>query len=127
MVLNHKMKGSKGPYVDFSVWGPYGDRAAKHMRTIGQVFVGNMLTDRQIHGPHGYDGWICCWKVFRYAALSLNIASPGAIDDYSEGIHRLVLEFPHAWPIIYSADDIVRGECWRDLYRELGKKNKFGH
>ena len=95
------------------------------MRTVGQAFVGSVPTDRQIPGPPGYDGWVCCWKVFRYAALSQNIVSPGAIEDYTEGIKRLVLEFPHACPIIYSVDDIVWSERWHELYREYEKTKKL--
>ena len=124
IALNHKLKGTRGPYVDFAVWGPFGDRTAKHMRTVGQIFIGSMLTDRQVHGPPSFEGWLCCWKVFRYAAYCLNIASPGAIKAYSDGMKRLVMEFPKAWPLIYSADDIVRSEQWREVYRTYKLKGE---
>ena len=35
------------------------------------------------------------------------------------------MEFPHAWPLIYSADDIVRSEMWRELHKTYAAKNKL--
>ena len=60
------------------------------------VFIGNVLTKRQVHGPSGLDGWTACWKVFQSAVLSLKIASPGACKAYRDGLKALIREYPHA-------------------------------
>ena len=48
-----------------------------------------------MHGPSTFEGWLCCWKVFRSAALCLRLASPGTLKAYSDGIKHLLMEFPH--------------------------------
>ena len=73
---SHIITDGKAPYVDCAGWGPFGGRAAKGMRTLGQVWVDKVLTSRQMHGPSSFEGWFCCWKVFRSVALSLDLASP---------------------------------------------------
>ena len=60
MVLRHLVfELNKAPFVDFAVWGPFGDRMAKEQRADAQVFVGNTLASRKVHGPADFEGWKC--------------------------------------------------------------------
>ena len=52
--LAAKLALDKVPCVDFSIWGPFGRRLQKLMRFISDVFVGGVLTRRQIMGPQDF-------------------------------------------------------------------------
>ena len=89
------------------------------------VFIGNMLTQRQVHGPSNLEGWTACWKVFESAAFSLKIASPAACKVYRSGLKALLREYPHAWPLVFVADNICREEQWPRLHLRLEQQGRL--
>ena len=92
---------------------------AKDQRYDVQVFIGNALVSRKVHGPADFAGWKCCWKVFKTAAISLMIASPGALKAYVGGLKMILLQYPSAWPLLFTADNIMREERWSRLRVQL--------
>ena len=107
------------PFADFAIWGPFGHRAAKLRKFQAWVWIDSALQPRMLRGPSGYAAWRASWRVFRTAMVSLDAATPGALDFYQEGIRVLAETYPHAWGIIARADEAMRSEQWELLHEEL--------
>ena len=73
--LKLKLDNGEVPYVEFSVWGPYGRRIAKQSRYLEQVWTGHGYVQRQVPGPSDIDRWMKCWRVFKATMLMLEAAS----------------------------------------------------
>ena len=68
--------------MDFSLFGPYGERAAKLRKYEALVWVDGKWVTRQLKGPSTFEAWEECWKVFAAAMVSLGAASPNSLDKY---------------------------------------------
>eukprot|EP00971_Amphidinium_carterae_P323534 6429354-Amphidinium_carterae.1 len=67
--LRVKLQGDAVPYVDFSLFGPYGKRQAKMMKHAAQIFVGGELVAKQMPGPPNFAAWRQCFRVYRVAMI----------------------------------------------------------
>jgi hypothetical protein len=109
----HALLGSSGPpYVDFSVWGPFGHRIAKKMKLTGLILGadGNLQT-KECFGPSTFLDWEASFKVYRTGCIMLNAVSISALDAYRDLISNYVLRYGQAvWLIIYQADVRARLE-----------------
>jgi hypothetical protein len=65
--------------------------------------------------------------VFRTSMIMLSAASPGALDDYAEGIRHLTTFHPNAWSDIATADEKMRWELWDRMHEELVQLLVLGH
>ena len=99
------------PYVDMAVWVPFERRLAKvqKCRTYHPLGDGSYLV-KDLPDPPSHQGWLASWRVFKCAALMLEIISLAALSAYERHIEKLVLQWPGAWGLIYQADDRARAE-----------------
>ena len=117
----------KSPYVDFGVWGPYGRKALKTQkhRTFVPLGDGSFL-QKEMPGPVNLQQWMASWRVFKVAAISLNIVSLAALQLYEKNIEKLVITWPKCWGLIASADDKGRAEKLEKLRRRFLADESMG-
>lgn len=99
------------PYVDMAVWVPFERRLAKvqKCRTYHPLGDGSYLV-KDLPGPSSHQAWLASWRVFKCAALMLEVISLAALQAYERHIEKLVLQWPGTWGLIYQADDRARAE-----------------
>ena len=105
LLRNKKDKRMNAPFVEFAVFGPYDGRSAKLRSFTAQVFNrdGSLVT-RTLRGPDSFQRWESSWQVFACAMVMFDIASPGALRAYFQGIRRLHNHFPNEWATIACLD-----------------------
>ena len=81
---------------------------------------------RDLAGPASYQSWLAAWRVFRTAALMLNVASLASLELYQRFIERLVTQWPQNWGLIYTAEDGARAERFEKLRRFYTLESSFG-
>ena len=74
---------------------------------------------RECPGPQNFLQWQASWKVFRVAAISLDIVSLAALMTYEKQVERLTVQWPRNWDLIAHADDIARAERLERTRRTL--------
>ena len=113
-----RLKSGRVPFVDFAVFGPFDDRAAKLRKHSDQVFVGGVLTTRLLSGPQTFADWQACFEVFKVAMVMLKAAKPGTLTAYEEGIKELWMAYDN-WSIIAQADLTMRSREWTIVKDEM--------
>eukprot|EP00435_Cladocopium_sp_Y103_P053028 s144_g16.t2 len=115
------------PYVDMGVWLPFGRRALKNqkLRSFFPVGDGTYIA-REFPGPSNFQQWQASWKVFKVAAISLDICTMAALLTYEKQIEHLTVQWPRNWSLIAHADDKARAERLERLRRFLVADLKAG-
>ena len=108
------------PYCDFAVWQPFNRRSMKtqKFRTYWPLGDGSFLM-KELPGPQNLQQWLLSYRVFKVAAISLDICSLASLQLYEKTIERLVLQWPRCWGLIAMAEDKGRSEKldkWRRKY-----------
>ena len=62
----------------------------------------------EVVGPPNLDTWKFCWEAFVVAAVSLDIATPGALARYAKRFEDRCAGYPLAWHICAKAEDRCR-------------------
>ena len=110
----------QAPYVDMGVWLPFGRRALKNQKLRSFFPVGDgTYVARDFPGPQNFLQWQASWKVFRVAAISLDICSLASLMTYEKVIEKLTVQWPKNWNLIAHADDKARAERLERLRRGL--------
>ena len=114
------------PYVDMGVWGPYERKLSKsHKCRVITPLGDGSFWQRDLPGPASYQAWLAAWRVFRSAALMLNVASLSSLEIYQRFIERLVTQWPQNWGLIYAAEDAARAERFEKLRRHYTLEAAF--
>ena len=115
------------PYTDFSIWTPFHRRTVKNQkfRTVFPLGDGSYLT-KELPGPNNFQMWLGCWRVFKSAALMLNIATLAALTNYERFVERLVTQWPLCWGLIAQAEDKMRAEGLERLRRRMMTSSALG-
>ena len=102
---------NQAPYVDMGVWLPFGHRALRNqkMRAFFPVGDGTFVA-REFPGPQNYLQWQCSWRVFKVAAISLDICSIASLLLYEKQIEKLTVQWPRNWGLIAHADNKGKAE-----------------
>ena len=113
------------PYVDFSIFGPYGSRALKKL--MYNVSFMNPDTGKwvkqELQGPGSFDIWWKGWAVLKVALLLHGAVMTVPLDMYAEFIREAVQTYtPYCWWIIYQADCRMRLEGMERLRRSADMK-----
>jgi hypothetical protein len=120
--VNQLIQGGEAPYVDFSIFGPYGRRFLKKLSISTSHFVpelGSWKTTEQ-PGPPDFQSWWKSWNVFRTSMLLLSAAKPAQLDSYAEHIRKQVEDYGQTcWSIVYQADVRMRSEEFDRIRRRL--------
>ena len=101
------------PYVDLSIWGPFGLRSLRK-----QVFTSYILnaatgewSKKEAPGPPNIMAWERGFRTFKCAMLLLQAADSERLDSYMDFVKDLNNQFSHdCWGIIYKAEVRMRSE-----------------
>ena len=126
--LAKRVKTNKqAPYVDFGVWTPYERRMSKQHKCRVYTPLGDgSFLQNDIPGPASFQSWTMCWRVFKAAAICLDIASLAALEAYYNHVERLVLQWPTCWGLVYRAEDGARAERFEKLRRHFQLEASLG-
>ena len=113
------------PYVDFSIFGPYGTRGLKKL--MYNVSFMNPDTGKwvkqELQGPGSFEVWWKGWAVLKVALLLHGAVMTVPLDMYAEFIREAVQTYtPYCWWIIYQADCRMRQEGMERLRRSADMK-----
>ena len=94
------------PYVDFSVWLPFGRKAlrSQKFRTYFPLGDGSYLM-KDLPGPQSFQNWLTCWRVFKTGAIMLGAVSLASLQLYERAIEKLVIQWPRVWGLICAAEE----------------------
>ena len=108
------------PYVDFAVWQPFARRTqkAQKFRTYVPLGDGSYLL-KELPGPQNFQQWMTSWRVFKVAAIMLNLVSLASLTVYEKTIERLVILWPKCWGLVVVAEDKGRAERLQRIQRKL--------
>ena len=95
-------------------------------RCFFPVGDGTAATAREFPAPQNFLQWQASWKVFRVAAICLDIASLASLMSYEKTIERLTVQWPRNWSLIAHADDKARAERLERLRRFLLNDSREG-
>ena len=108
------------PYADFGVFGAFNKQTAKNRKyEVKTLIPPDKIITKLVPGPNGYDQWLESWGVLKSGLIMLNVASPGALDQYQEGIRILTVLFPQSWGDIAQADVNMRWQYMERLLEDL--------
>jgi hypothetical protein len=110
--LRGKLATGAPPFVDMGVWGPYGERLARAMKFVSQEIKDGKWHIVELPGAASLDAWEEAWRIFRTAAIMLNVATAAVLDRYGSEFKMRVQENPHAWHLAARADIRCRTEFW---------------
>ena len=113
------------PYVDFSVWLPFGRKALKSQkfRTYFPLGDGSYLM-KDLPGPQSFQQWLVSWRVFKTGAIMLGALSLASLQLYERAIEKLVMQWPRVWGLICAAEDKARAERLEKLRRRFDADEK---
>ena len=117
-----KIEHGMSPFVDMGVWGAYGDRLARAMKFTSQQRKDGQWKSIEIPGASSLLAWEEAWRIFRTAALMLNLATAATLDRYSASFKARVHEYPNVWHLAAQADIRCRSEFW---IQELRRQEAF--
>ena len=118
------------PYVDLSIWGPFGLRTLRK-----QVFTSYILnastgewSKKEAPGPPDVVAWEKSFRTYRVAMLLLQAIDSERIDSYIDHIKELHNRFgSECWGLIYRADVRMRSEHMERVKRELDTAPQYGY
>ena len=113
------------PYVDFSVWLPFGRKAlrSQKFRTYFPLGDGSYLM-KDLPGPQSFQQWLVSWRVFKTGAIMLGAVSLASLQLYERAIEKLVIQWPRVWGLICAAEDKARAERLEKLRRKFDSDQK---
>jgi hypothetical protein len=108
------------PYVNFSLWGPFGRRLLAKLVFVAMVLSsGGEWIRRELPGPPDWTHWWASWRVLRVAFLLWQAVEIEHLDNYAENLRQLAETYPSCWFIVYGADCKMRSERFEQLRRNL--------
>lgn len=110
--LSALLGGQGPPYVDFSVWGPFGHRIQKKVKLTGlSLNSAGELHPLELFGPSDFESWDACYRVWRTGMLMLGAASLSTLESYREQVALYSRRYGRdSWVVIYQADVRARLE-----------------
>ena len=95
----------------FAIWLPFGRRVQKNQKFRAFFPLGDgSFVVKELPGSQNLQQWLVCWRVYKTACISLEIATLASVQLYEKVIDKLVLQWPKAWGLIAQADDKARAE-----------------
>ena len=113
-----KLQDDENPAPDFSVMGPFGDRAARFVTRNSEVTENGEKKRRRVRGPDCYEMWRPSWRIFRGGLLVLDACPEGPLNAYEKNIAALNARFGEHWTIVAFAEQCNRSEKW-SKYRQI--------
>ncbi len=110
------------PYVDFSIFGPYGRRLIRKLTFISYHYNAPEGTWKRLElpGPPDFDSWWKSWLVLKCTFLLLGGFKPERLDLYGEHLRSFITKYgSECWFLVYQADIRMRGEHFERIRRKL--------
>jgi hypothetical protein len=118
--LGQLLSSDRVPYVNFSLWGPFGRRLLQRLVFIAMVMSATgEWTRRELPGPPDWGHWWTSWRVLRVAFILWQAVDVEHLDNYAENLRRLSDLYPTCWFLVYSADVKMRSERFEQHRRIL--------
>ena len=79
--LDVRTRASRTPYVDFAIWGPYGNKLLRSLKF--RVWVPNgdgTFTQKEMQGPENFLVYVKIWRVFMTAAKMIRAVEGWALN-----------------------------------------------
>ena len=110
--LKHILATGSNPYLNFSHWGPHGNRLLRKQRLVGLVFTAQgVLSQIELVGPATFEMWQASFQVMVHAMVSLDAIDLGTLVAYCKymtDFHKRHGE--RVWALQYQADVRARRE-----------------
>lgn len=128
--LAQLLKTQSLPYVDMSIFGPYGRRALR--RAVFTSYSLNAATGEwtkaEAPGPDCLATWEQSYKTYKVAMLLLEAADSERLEAYCDHIRDMHQQFgSDAWGIICRADVRMRSEFQDRIRRTLSEAPAYGY
>lgn len=109
--LQRRLTLGPGPFADFSLFVPYGKRAARSQkyRTFIPTSERNWMM-KELPGPATMAQWTAYFRVYRTALVMLDVISMATAVTYEAHIEKLNRLYGGAWHLIVEADALGRSE-----------------
>lgn len=120
------------PYVDFSLWCPYGQRFQKKLRLKGlNLHASGEFKLVEISGPPTYQDWVACYELLITGLIGFNVVDLGHLLGYQTKVREYFEKYGSSmWILIYQAENRMRLEQMERLHRTLHlertKAEEFG-
>eukprot|EP00435_Cladocopium_sp_Y103_P052243 s2443_g16.t1 len=119
--LIHLIGAGQPPYVDFSVFGPFGHRMMKRIKLSGyNIERDGTLKMVELYGPNNLGAWLQSYNVLLTCLVMVDAVDLGHLQKYKSHIERMAERYgPRVWSVIYQADVRCRLEQMERLKRKL--------
>jgi hypothetical protein len=113
------LRETSAPYTDFALWGPNGNRTLRKILSTGLMFGPDGTLQRLSYsGPHSFEQWKICWKVYEVAMIMADAATPPVLTAYAAHVESMAKQFgPTCWAVLYQAENRFRRERLEYLRR----------
>jgi hypothetical protein len=113
------LRETSAPYTDFALWGPNGNRTLRKILSTGLMFAADGTLQRLSYsGPHSFEQWKICWKVYEVAMIMADAATPPVLTAYAAHVESMAKQFgPTCWAVLYQAENRFRRERLEYLRR----------
>eukprot|EP00435_Cladocopium_sp_Y103_P039450 s818_g10.t1 len=119
------LKGS--PYTDFALWTPFSRRNQRQQKfRVYQPLGDGSYLMRELPGPQNFQQWLTSWRVFKTAAIMLNIATLAVLLGYEKVVERLTTQWPRCWGLIAYSEDKARAERLDKIRRRFQQDKATG-
>ena len=100
------------PYVDLSIWGPYGHRTQRKLKLSGLVLgPDGVLQPIQIYGPPNFESYAAGFAVFRTGCIMLEEITLSTLALWQDTILKYSSRYgPSVWTLIYQTEVRARSE-----------------
>ena len=114
------------PYVDFSIFGPYGKRFLAKLTLSAWSYLPNgTWIRRELPGPPSFEYWWSSFRVLRTTFLLLGAVDTELLDNYGELVRSFHSKYGHeAWFLIYMADVKMRNEHFDRIRRHTERDHE---
>ena len=104
--LRALFRSGVAPYVDLSIWGPFGARTQRKLKMAGlNIGADGVLTQVQVPGPPNVESWLEGFGVFRTGCIMLGEVSIATLGMWMQMVVDYSARYgANAWPLIYQAE-----------------------
>lgn len=106
IALFTRLKEQRPPHMDFSLWGPHGQRVLRKVKLRdGRIEADGSIGTIDIAGPPTFAVWELSYATFAMGCIMLDEIKPARLDSYKR-LHRRCHERygPQIWAVLYQAD-----------------------
>ena len=110
--LQALFESGAAPYVDLSIWGPFGHRLQRKLKASGMVMgPDGVLQNIQFYGPPNVESWQAGFAVFRTGCIMLGEVSLSTLELWANMVGDYAARYgPSVWALLYQTEVRARSE-----------------